>query len=770
MIKLRNYSSFLGAGHRHLRAASLILAMAVCLTLPGSAYAKKRSQTDPVTNDISAASARENSDEFTHYSLTLEELGALKPIELRSVNGERSLPFSIRKDVVISDAKLKLTYAWSPSLIPELSHLKIRLNDELMTSLPLNHENSNGYTSEVRLDPSMFVDFNQLNLGLVAHYTKHECEDPMHSSLWANISNQSKLELTVRHLRLPNDLALLPAPFFDSLDSRKLTLPIVFPAQPNNGVLRAAGVVASWFGSLASYRGAQFPTLINVLPKGNGIVMVTGSTAPANLGLPEISGPSIAVVDNPLNANAKLLVLMGRDTNELDVATQALTLGTATLTGGYVSVKQLNNIPARKPYDAPNWIPTDRAVHFGELVKRPDLQVEGLNPDMIRVNFSVPPDIFAWRSPGVPVDLRYRYNQRPKPDRSNLNISMNGEYVRSLPLTAKPDNLDKAAGLLALGAQDVFDKAEVLIPHGNFYERNQLQFRYFFDYSKEGLCKDVFLNNERGMIDPDSSIDFSSFPHYTALPNLAFFAHDGFPYTRMADLSETAVVMPDNASPMEMETYFMLMGHIGKVTGYPAIRHAVISAANVEANADKDMIVIGTAGNQALLARWSDNVHPLLEKGSHTLRMPGFFERLLWRWESRDLADAMHRVGDLVAQGSSGLGALVAFESPLKSGRSVVVFTGDTPDQIATLGASMTDPKLIANFHGDLVLQSGKRIESFQTGPSYFVGSLPLVTAIAWYLSSHPLVLFVLIGLAALLASVMAFRYLRRRAGQRLEG
>jgi cellulose synthase (UDP-forming) len=252
------------------------------------------------------------------------------------------------------------------------------------------------------------------------------------------------------------------------------------------------------------------------------------------------------------------------------------------------------------------------------------------------------------------------------------------------------------------------------------------------------------------------------------MPNLAYFANDGFPFTRMADLSETAVVMPNKVSLAEMETYLMIMGRMGRVTGYPAIRHELISAANVEANANRDLILIGSAGNQPLLERWADKMHPLLNNGTHTLKLPGPFERLRSRWENRDLEDAMHRAGDLITKGDGGLGALVAFESPLKAGRAVVVFTGDNPEQIETLVTSMGNPKMLPSFHGDLVMQSGKRIEGFQTGPTYFTGSLPWWTALRWYLSRQPLILIVLIGAAALLVAVMAFRYLRKLASVRL--
>ena len=771
-----NMKSQYSQKHDVMNKLLMALLVAACVTTTGFAEAKKLSapaavervqESVPVEVIDLDSPVHTHSGEFGRYSYTLEELGALGPIELRTVDGKRNLSFSLRNDEVVTEARLKLLYGWSPALIPELSHLKVTLNDELMGTLPLPHENNTGQVSTVQLDPGMFVDFNKLTLGFVAHYTR-ECEDPGHSTLWANVSNQSKLDFVIRHLKLPDDLAYLPAPFFDRLDNRKLVLPFIFPSKPSNEVLHAAGVVASWFGGLASYRGTHFPVVLDSLPAGNGVVMVMGGSAPAGLELPPINGASLAVVTNPLNANAKLLVVMGRDAKELDMAAQALTLGKSTLSGRQVSVTSMKDIPARKPYDAPNWIPTDRAVHFGELAKTGDLQAEGLGADNIKVNFNIPPDMFFWKSDGIPLNLNYRYTIRPKPDRSSLIVNINNSFVNALPLKSIDAGKVGKVHLPLLNNGRATGNEEVLIPDDVVHGQNQLQFQYFFDYAKQGACKDVFLNNERGVIDQDSNIDFSSFPHYTALPNLGFFVNDGFPFTRMADLSETAVIMPDNATSIEMASYLDVMGRLGKVTGYPAIRHVVISAGSVEANADKDMILIGTSVNQPLIEKWAANMHPMLKNGLHSLSLPSTFERLMSRWDNRDLDEAMLRAGDLVTKGENGLGALVAFESPLKSGRSVVAFTGDTPDQISALTASMNDAKSIARFHGDLVLQSGKRIESFQVGSTYYVGKLPWYTALSWHLSNQPLVLVFLIGLVSLLVAVIAFRYLRRLSSQRL--
>jgi cellulose synthase (UDP-forming) len=52
-------------------------------------------------------------------------------------------------------------------------------------------------------------------------------------------------------------------------------------------------------------------------------------------------------------------------------------------------------------------------------------------------------------------------------------------------------------------------------------------------------------------VDQDSLLDLSTAYHFTSLPNLAFFVNSGFPFTRLADLSETAVVSPQQPSQLK---------------------------------------------------------------------------------------------------------------------------------------------------------------------------------------------------------------------------
>src|SRR5262249_35806838 len=147
---------------------------------------------------------------------------------------------------------------------------------------------------------------------------------------------------------LANDLSLLPTPFYDPKDMQALSLPFVFASKVSPATLQAAGTVASWFGSLAAYKGASFPTSLDTVPNGNAVVFATNAEKPNGVSLPNISGPTISVITNPNNSEAKLLLVMGRNADELRAAADTLAVGATALTG-QTQVVGTPDIPARKP-------------------------------------------------------------------------------------------------------------------------------------------------------------------------------------------------------------------------------------------------------------------------------------------------------------------------------------------------------------------------------------------------------------------------------------
>ncbi|WP_183024571.1 cellulose biosynthesis cyclic di-GMP-binding regulatory protein BcsB [Variovorax sp. UMC13] len=698
----------------------------------------------------------------------LTQLGLNYAVQLRGVSGTVGIPFSVRADELVTSAALRLNYAYSPALIPELSHLKVSVNDVLVATLALPREGAGkAQTADIQIDRRLVTDFNRINVELVGHYTR-ECEDPQHSSLWAKIDASSTLRLSVTPLKTASDLAVLPQPFFDRRDVRRANIPFVFGGTPSSATLEVAGIVSSWFGALAGYRGATFPVASDALPAGNAVVFATPDTAIAGLTLPAITGPTVTVVDHPQDATRKLLLVLGRNAGELRSAATALTLNARAFSGSSATIASLQETPARKPYDAPRWIASDRPVQLGELAQPADLNVSGYTPDVVKVNLQMPPDLFTWRSRGIPLDLQYRYTPRVRNDQSTLNLSVDDNFIGSLPLrTANPggERWWNPLAIKVMADGTASQRREVLLPPLALGSRSQLRMHYYFQPAA-GNCQ-TLLDNVRGAIDPSSTLDISSFPHYMAMPELAAYANSGFPFSRLADLAETAVVLPDQPGTVDTETYLALLGQIGNATGYPALRVAVGRAANVSQWADKDLLVIGDLKNQPLFTQWADRM-PLQRKAeARTFQLGQWIDdNLHLITGTRQREDLPSTTQMTVAEDGSDA-VLAGFESPLRAGRSVVAVVSNAASQPSLLNALMT-PDLLQRVQGSTAIVRGAEVHSVLTGDSYYVGKLPPLAWLQWNLSRSPLGLAGAAILLALLGAAAAYASLKGVARRRL--
>ncbi|MFY7941300.1 MAG: cellulose biosynthesis cyclic di-GMP-binding regulatory protein BcsB [Burkholderiaceae bacterium] len=762
---------------RQLLAVLMFGAAAVSSSLSPDALAQSKKTKSPATETVETPVAPGVAGapvQTRSYGFTFKQLGVTDSFQLRGIDSIYSVPFSVPANEVVTAIKVRLDFAYSPSLLTNLSHLKVLLNGEVAQTLPLPKETAGtALVREISIDPRLVSDINQLSLQFIGHYTL-DCEDPFHSSLWMNVSNLSSIQLTVAPLSVANDLALLPAPFFDKRDGRRLERPFVFGTNPSTATLEAAGIVASWLGDQAGFRGAMFPAHVNRLPNDNLVLFATSDDRPQGLvDLPAVNGPSLSVVAHPADSRFKILLVMGRDAAELRAAATALALAKPGLAGQAVSSIKLDNLKQRVPYDAPRWLPSDRPVKFGELATLQELNVRGLMPDMVRLNITAPPDLFGWNSPGVPVHLKYRYTPRIRQDKSNLNILVSDKYVTSYPLLPYPGANAPDSVLADLVAK--FGPGDLMPGEGNFRvplvhlrSKNQLQFHFSFDYPKEGACRDVVLDNVRAAIDPESVIDISKYPHYIKMPDVSAFANTGFPFTRMADLSETAVVMPDTYNAGDVGTYLTLMGRMGYSTGLPVYGVAVTRAADVQKFANRDILLLGGPTTQSLFKDWAKHM-PFSSDGEfRTFNMTDLRRKYLPWYES--MGDEKRSTVNLSAITLARESVLFGFQSPLNSSRSVVALTSDRTTGQADLLNAMMDDEVVPKIQGGLAVVRGREVDAMDGLPSYYMGSLPPGLAARWMLSNNIWVAALLIVLVAIALAGVFYTLLRRQAGARSAG
>ncbi|CZW90305.1 cyclic di-GMP-binding protein [Enterobacter hormaechei] len=517
---------------------------------------------------------------------------------LRGINPNGGIEFGMRSDEVVSKAMLNLEYTPSPSLLPVQSQLKVYLNDELMDVLPVTKEQLGKKTlAQVPINPLFITDFNRVRLEFVGHY-RDVCENPASSTLWLDVGRNSSLQMTYQPLALKNDLSAFPVPFFDPRDNRPLNLPMVFAGSPDVTEQLAASIVASWFGSRSGWRGQSFPVMYDKMPDKNAIVFATNAKRPAFLrDHPEVKAPTIEMISHPDNPYVKLLVIFGRDDKDLVQAAKGIAQGNILFRGNSVVVDEVKPLLARKPYDAPNWVRTDRAITFGELkTYEEQLQSTGLEPSPVSLSLNLPPDLYLLRTNGIDINLNYRYTAPATKDSSRMDISLNNQFLQSFSLTSSQETNRLMLRLPVL--QGLLDgKTDVSIPALKLGAVNQLRFNFQYMNPMPGGSVENCITfqpvQNHVVIGDDSTIDFSKYYHFIAMPDLRAFANASFPFSRMADLSESIVVMPKAANEGQVTTLLDTMGTVGAQTGLPAINVTVTDDGSQIQNKDADIMVIG---------------------------------------------------------------------------------------------------------------------------------------------------------------------------------
>ena len=723
------------------------------------------------------AEPRANDQEFAtdlkERRISFRDLGWSSPLELRGGRDSATITFGSRGDELVVGLRLKLDMTYSPSLLPGLSHLKVYLNDEVVAVLPLPKEQAGQpHSLTLDLDPRFLTDFNQLRFQLIGHYTE-ECEDPLHSSIWADIGLTSELDFRIRRLNVVDDLKTFPEPFFYRTDQSRLTLPFVFADVPSSGIIRAAGTLASWFGLIADWRGARFPVLFNELPQANAIIFAHSDHVPDYLRplLDEspIEGPTLAVLSHP-NDTSQLLAILGRNDDELQQAVDALILGKAALAGPRVTVIEASLDQPRQPYDAPRWVKLDRPMRFGELVERTRmLEVRGHQPDFIRINLRVPADLFLWRSKGIPINLKYNYTPPTRPDNSRLTIGINDEFIKGYNLELSENGSSNALLKMPLDSGDFFDQINhFFIPAFRIGSSNQLQFRFSFDFTRDKYCGDILNDNIYAAIDPDSEIDFSGFTHYTLMPNLAFFANSGYPFTILADLADTTAILPDSLTPTDLEVLFTLLGRMGASTGYPATRLRIAPASDIDKVPPSNLLLIGSIPQQPLLQRWAERLPSLIAANHGYVGQP--VHNLEFWYQTLSLGKAPQP--DLAArvgfEDTGPIAALIGFASPLQQGRSVVAVTATDPSSMTQILDALDNSSLVSQMRGSIVFARGGAVESTLVGETYYVGELSILDFIWFHLSNSALLLASISVLVSVLFAIVLWRTLRAVAAKRL--
>ena len=703
-------------------------------------------------------------------NITVAEMGQPKGLTLSGGQLQSGILFTLPADEVVTNAHLSLALKISPALIARDTTLELMLNGQPLGNLPLNQTSNGGDVYELDIPSAMVVSSNNLSFRVHDSNTM-TCEKDQSDKYWVTILPTTSIGLEGQQLNIGRNLGNFPRPFFDSLQMQESKITMGFPASMKPGDVSAAAMVSSYLGMLSDYRDVDFPVILNDLPDQNGILFGKPGDKIGSLTLPASSGASIQIIDNPINPVYKLLLVLGNDDNQLRQAAYRLISAGMPNNTDHLDVAQ-QTIPPRKPYDAPRWIDTSRPVTLGELAgKDPDSLISnGIYHDGIQVAFRAAPDLFMWDGHNIPVRIDYRFPTENwiDEDNSRLNVSINSNFLRSLTVNkvGLVENIWRRLGGDSRQERYTMQLAPYLI-----YGDNQLQFYFDIKPKKDAPCSILTSDNIKSRIDPKSFIDLSGSYHFAQLPNLSYFVGASYPYSKLADFSDTLMLLPPEPTADEIHTLLNLTARAGKATGVP-VSHVQIAfglKGDEQGNPlfDRDILAVTTLGDSAFNQQLLADSPFGLNANSMGVKTPTEVQRIV-AWLTGDWyrqpVDA-----DRYLSSTGAWRGFVSYRSRWSNDHVVVVATGTDDQQLLKIHSDLKLPQINANVRGDLAIITDENgIRSFSVGQQFPTGQMPWYMMVLWYASTHIVILSLIATLVSLVVGLSLFVVLRRHAAKRL--
>ena len=703
----------------------------------------------------------------------LKDMGQLRPIEMRGPHSYYSVHFTLSYLQVPRHAVLKLVYKMDPSLETGSATLKLALNGvELATVPPTKSANTVGGFATLYLPVSdaLLVRNNTLTFEFTGSgVMQSEADARKHVYAWINLA--SNLEVEGDRLVWENNLNQLPLPILDGELQTATTVPIVFLAPPSPRALEAAGIVASWLGIQASTKPVRFKVTVGPIPAGNPIVFSDNpALLPEALKVSAQAGPLVALRANPGDAYGNVLVVSGQDDDQLLTAARALSLkrnasappqseGIA-LTGDTATLNGFALPRPRTRDDAPRWMPVSRTAPLSNCQSPDLLSTDGSSP--IPVYFHLPPDLYFGEEQNVEMHLHYKYNAQPVAAGSALRVWVNGVLVNEIPLPPGKGPVE--------GQRAILVPIPYLRPFGN-----TILFNFDFIPNNPQLLLKSGSIGLKGEILCSSSLDLHGLASWTAMPNLELFANAGFPFTKLADLSETTVVLPSSPSPDEIALYLHLMSHFGSQTGYPALR-VTVAGPNALLTGDHDYLILGTLANQPAFQSLDAQLPVGFDaNGVHVQPATGYLAYLssldasVTRW----LAGLMGRTvrQDTPSNATGVPDAIVeGIRSPSSPDRSVVLVALRDDAAADSFAATFLERSQSTEINGSVSLLRNSIFHSYAMDENvYHVGDISRYAVLRIWLAKNFLLLLLAATALSLLVGYWAYGWLSWHAHERLK-
>lgn len=685
-----------------------------------------------------------------HDHQTFFDLGRKTALVLHDNDLKTGFGFAVPGAKIVDSADLAIHYQATGAQTNGDLAITVSLNDVEVTAIPLTKLSGTSELSHVSLPADLLVHDNTLSFQL-----RQDCATPCkhiaNNSLSVRIEPTTELETSGMLLRLPDRLAMLPSPFFDPSVHHSIDVPLVFDAQPDLASLRAAGILASWYGTLAGFRGSHFTAAIGQFPKGNIVLLAhaDGSLA-AGLGL-NGSDAQVAICDNPADRYGKVLAIVANSSQDLVRLAQFVTRTHFTEEASRMTVgeERLVDVPAAQR--TPAWSDASHPIHITGELNENLLHARIGAPT--RLYFRVAPDLDYGTRVTVPLRLSYRLSGLGNEDHVWVAIRLNDTFV-----TKRRLSIDDCGDVKA---------QSFAIPVSLLYSSNTLNVELLTNRSDTNVSDPASVSLQ---VLPASTLELGNPAHFVRMPRLDLFAAAGYPFTSKADGSETTVVLPDYPTTAQVGLYLDAMSFLGAQAGVPAVNFEVSNSRNVSTTRDRNFLVVASSNEEGTFRQFESSMVLIPANGKFELgegKLP-WEEWLSRAWFGR--REATEKLLGLL-EGENGPKFLAEqFRSPYRADRSVVLLATRSETDDRPYFDRLTESSREGLISGGLTVAADGRFQSFNLNSrSYTLGPKVSLAGVYGWLQFHLWVLPIILLAASTLLGYWWEQILSQQAQRRLQ-
>jgi hypothetical protein len=505
----------------------------------------------------------------------------------------------------------------------------------------------------------------------------------------------------------------------------------------------AIGPIALSLGRHAGYRGVKLSPPVARVEAAETSVLVVGTPRDNPLidQLVDTQGllPSqglIEILPHPTQSTAAVLVVTGFDGPGLMKAAHALASAEVQelLSGSRVLIEQsqATDIPARD--ELPRGVPSTMSFTLADLGVA-DQTVRGTYSSPVSVPLEFEGDTKV-RPRGASLRLDYAYGAQLDPDRSTLEILLNGVSIRSVALDR--DGGDPEARL------SVDLHAELLHP------ASEVTAVFHLVPDKEGQCPENRNRQLWATVFETSRFQVDR-SHTSELPDLALLRHALWPYGPALDREGVALLLPDVPDWGAASAAFQTAAELGRVSRGSAPDLLLVPGGPG---------VLGRVKGRQLMVLSDGTAHDPLRVVALTgvIKAQGGATRRLTGASGATLVDAsMDPVASTMEQ-------VIYQAEPV---RTALLLQSTGSAALLALADSLGDPTTLIRLDGSAAfLESNGDIATHALATRVVVGQPSILGRLQLLLSSTGLPLAVVLALVGTLATVLITRWAGGRHGQ----